>query len=232
MKNIVILSLLFTLALKLIAEYPVEREVAVSDGITPALTETRKRIAVIDSGIRRDMVSEDYMCKDMPIFASGRKGFDYQGHGTNIVGLIGERIDISKYCITSYSLSPGESVNEVIYFLYKMQKHGIVGLNISLASAGVNDTEGELLKTLTDKGVKVFIAAGNSGIDLGEWCEIYPACHKTKNKKLVVVGNKGNKSSNYGKWVDVWIDGNKKGYREMSGTSQATAIATGNYFSK
>jgi hypothetical protein len=228
MKKLILILLLFFCFLKF-----ADSGDGVRDGIDPVLTETRQRIAVIDSGIRRSMLDEDYMCKDMPIFTTGVSGWDYHGHGTNVVGLIGERINTKKYCITSYSLPSTENnMNDIIYFLFKMQNHNVVGVNISMASAGFNRPEGEMIKHLTDKGVKVFVAAGNEGIELGAFCDIYPACHKQKNKSIIVVGNKYNKNSNYGQYVDIWVDGNNKGYMSMTGTSQATAITTGVYFSK
>lgn len=199
---------------------------------TPSLTEKRQRVGVIDTGINRSLLDEDFMCKDMPIFSVRKQGWDYDGHGTNVVGLIAKNMDKSKYCITSYSLSPNEPLHEVVYFLFKMQEHGVIGVNISLASSGAFNAEEAMIKALTDRGVRVFVAAGNDGLNLNINCDIYPACYKTTNPNITVVGNKGNKMSNRGKYIDMWIDGNNKGYRSMTGTSQATAIATGLHFSK
>lgn len=231
MKNILIL-LLFLFFLHNTNSSPNTVEVVDHSIDTPSLTEKRQRIGVIDTGVNRSLLDEDFMCKDMPIFSVRKQGWDYDGHGTNVVGLIAKNMDKTKYCITSYSLSPNEPLHEVVYFLFKMQEHGVVGVNISLASAGAFKAEEEMIKTLTNKGVKIFVAAGNDGIDLSINCDIYPACYKVTNKNLTVVGNKGNKKSNRGKYIDVWIDGNSKGYRSMTGTSQSTAIATGLHFSK
>jgi hypothetical protein len=57
------------------------------------------------------------------------------------------------------------------------------------------------------------------------------------NKKLKIELKKGylyvyNYYSNKGPFIDSFIDGSYKGIGKMSGTSQATAIATGNEFSK
>jgi len=194
--------------------------------------EKRKRIGVLDTGIQPHILNKKYMCKDMPFYDLFGDGLDYHGHGTNIVGLIGERIDSSKYCITSYNLSKNSGLVSSNFLLYKMSKHNLVGLNLSLASKGYDGVEEKFLNDLSEQGVKIFIAAGNNKQNLNMNCDVYPACHKILIKSIIIVGSKDRGYSNFGDIVDIELDGTKKGSPEMSGTSQATAIATGKYFSR
>jgi subtilisin family serine protease len=172
------------------------------------------------------------MCKDMPYFTMKGGGLDYDGHGTNVVGLIGERVDVKKYCVTIYAFKKHSLISETNFYLSEMSKHGVVGVNLSLASEGYDEGEERVIKNLTDKNIKVFVASGNSKKNLDGGCDIYPACHKVRNNKIIVVGSTDGSYSNYGKIVDVYIDGTKKGYPVRSGTSMSVAIATGLYFSK
>lgn len=199
---------------------------------SPSITENRLRIAVLDTGISKRQFNEKYMCKDMPYFSIRSKGLDWHGHGTNIVGLIGERINTKKYCITIYAFGVNPKLSETNYYLSEMLNHGVVGVNLSIQGEDYDMTEGDTIKKLTDSHIKVFVASGNSKFNLNIKCNTYPACHKLSNRKLIVIGSTDRRYSNYGRIVDKYIDGTKKGYPVMSGTSMSTAIATGLHFSK
>jgi subtilisin family serine protease len=173
------------------------------------------------------------MCKDMPFYTYGNNsGLDYNGHGTNVVGLIGENINSSKYCITMYAFSKNSTLKELNDMLHDMRNHNLAGLNMSLASIGYDKREEIELKGLANANVKIFIASGNEKIDLDKGCNVYPACHKLTVKNIVVVGSTDKRYSNHGKIVDIYIDGTKKGFPVKTGTSMSTAIATGLHFSK
>jgi hypothetical protein len=75
------------------------------------------------------------------------------------------------------------------------------------------------------------VSAGNDGVDL-DINPRYPASYDCSN--IVVVANRGARSSNYGSVVSAWEDGvmvwsmlphGEEGY--MTGTSMSTAIRTG-----
>jgi subtilisin family serine protease len=236
MKNIANIFVILVLLTVFLSQPSQEWELKKAQASTAPLAaiETRGRIAVIDTGISTKQLNSDYMCKDMPVFTvNNRTGLDYNGHGTNVVGLIAERIDKTKYCITSYSMTPGNSTSEYMYFLRKVLEHGAVGVNISLEGPFVIEGEAELLEKITEKA-KVFVAAGNAEVDLDEQCNAYPACYRLQNKKINVVGNRRFfwKYSNYGDIVNIWKDGVNKGFPVFTGSSQSTAIATGEFFSK
>ena len=127
-------------------------------------------------------------------------------------------------------------------------------INISGGGIEPNPTERSLIIEALNKGIKVVVAAGNEGHDLTFSCNYFPACY---DSRLVVVGNllhqspdkvsrwawvqstmrldsDKNESSNYGAYVNRWevgtdvvskLPGGITG--TMTGTSQATAIATG-----
>lgn len=198
--------------------------------------ETRKRIAVMDTGVSLYQIKQDYMCKDAPFkyvfkpFHSA--GLDYHGHGTNVISLIAENMDRKKYCITMYSISSEWDMREQIILLDQMIKDKVVGLNASLAGLMNHPEERLAYGRLAKAGITAFIAAGNSGRNLNTNCNVYPACYKKRYKNIIVVGSFTGEYSNSGNIVDLYIDGTNKGSPVMSGTSQATAIATGLYFSK
>jgi hypothetical protein len=87
------------------------------------------------------------------------------------------------------------------------------------------------LSEIHKRGVKIVVAAGNNGMELKKGCNFYPACHKYFLHNMIVIGNLHNRDSNYGEIIDYMIDGNRKGFPRMSGTSQSTAIFTGQLFS-
>jgi hypothetical protein len=111
---------------------------------------------------------------------------------------------------------------------------------MSLVGGAAIPEETRLLSQALDQGVTIFVAAGNgeavrSGysvvvkpINLDQRCEAFPAC---ADPRLRVVSAYDLTRANFGKIVDIWESGLRKvgGGLSLSGTSQATAIATGKY---
>ena len=207
-------------------------------GCSSLSKERRKRIAIIDTGISYSQLNKPYMCRDKAVVAVNHSGIDKSRslHGTNITGLIGERIDTKHYCITHFALKDEHTMSAYLSALLAVVDYDIVGLNIALSGETESVSEPIVLKMLDIRGVKIFVAAGNQNQELKRGCKRYPACHRNTNPDINVVGNMKDgfkhRSSNYGEIVNVWEDGIKKGDPELTGTSQATAIATGKYFSK
>lgn len=132
---------------------------------------------------------------------------------------------------------------------------GVDFINYSGGGEDSLSVEQKLLVKAMDQGITVVVAAGNDGKDLDKSCSFYPACYN--DNRIVVVGSllkdanhgcyPGDKrprktinyprrapSSNYGKKVTHWevgigceSDAPGGGMKEMSGTSQATAVITG-----
>lgn len=165
---------------------------------------------------------------------------DTHRHGTNIVGLIDKYAKPSgvKYCIVIlkvYSFDAAgnttSNINNTIEGINYATKIGIKVLNYSGGGEETGDTELKAIKNFFKKGGLLFMAAaGNDGQNLDER-PYFPALD---DPRVRIVGNmdeKGNivKSSNYGNAVDRWEVGVKAKVFgiTLTGTSQATAIATG-----
>lgn len=199
-----------------------------------AFAESRQRIALIDSGLQYQQKYQKYLCKD------GHKSFvpgeewhdDAVGHGTNIVSLVSKDLDYSKYCITILKFYrenlPGltELEYEIEALKYALTLK-VSYVNLSVSGPETNVTEQILFNVLTFQGTKIFVAAGNKNKNL-DTHPFYPAAYDIR-QNWFVVGNSNAESSNYGRKVNLWEDGNGVGEPRLSGTSQATAIALNKY---
>jgi len=218
-------------------------------------TETRLKIAILDTGIAPDTLKE-YYCKD------GSKDYTYtsltddHGHGTNIASIIVKDLDPTKVCIQVMKIFY-EKTKQISWFYEEMQnlnigftmahfnlhiyKKALIDLvtnkpdivNMSYSGGTTIGLEEKTIRELLNNNTKVFIAAGNEGLNLNEKCDTYPACYKKriKHPNLHIIGNYS-KHSNYGnKIVTTVVNGNNKCYKHicMSGTSQASAVAVNEY---
>lgn len=196
------------------------------------------RIAVIDSGFNQEYKSETVLCKDGHYdFVSETKtiGADELNHGTIIARLIAKQITIDNYCIVIYKvfhLTPtGPRVEPGILgrALDLAAKSNIDIINFSISGRGFNQAEYEGLLKL--KGKRITVAAGNNGLNLDNRCDIYPACYKGIENKIVVGALDSNNErltrSNYGSIVSSWELGEfVVDEQVVKGTSFATAIET------
>lgn len=160
---------------------------------------------------------------------------DNHGHGTNIVGIIDAYGGDGDYCIVVIKFYSPKAIgennlkNSIAAFQYANE----IGADIINYSGGGTESskeEGLAIKNFLDRGGIFVAAAGNERSDLAA-SPYYPA---TEDDRIVVVGavdSAGNKIavSNFGKRVDRWEIGKSvAGYGiVMTGTSQATAVATG-----
>jgi hypothetical protein len=188
--------------------------------------EKRLRIAVFDTGISDEQLTQDYMCKDVAAVPSISKFNikDHNGHGTNIISIISENLDTSKYCITSYTVNAFDSLQDYLLMLEKVKKHKPFLVNISWASTGAYISELNIFKEMTNSGIIVNVSAGNNAKNLDENCDVYPACYKFHlNSNFYVIGSTNKRYTNTGNVVDTYIDGDDIGFPKMTGTSQSTA---------
>lgn len=211
---------------------------------TAQAKEHRKMIVVIDTGLIYTYKHMDYMCETpalslikgvSPYLAEFSHPSD--GHGTNVVGLIGERIDKNKYCILMLrAFKDGAPIGyESSLKLTSMLKGHVVGLNLSLSGKEPNAIETEHLKVIIANKVKVFVAAGNEKTELKkDKCPSYPACLQPElGQNIIVVKNIKKSETNFGDYIHmVERNGQAVGFPKNTGTSQSTAIYTGEYFSK
>lgn len=200
------------------------------------------RVVVLDTGIKSSVIDIPY-CEDGKLNRdfTGKGLNDTHGHGTNVSGLIHKKIkNAHRYCqIIVKWYERNDRFNDVYYIkaldYIKTLKYNV--LNVSLGGYDTSETilkklEGQFIKNELDRNVKIIAAAGNQSKNLDEGCHHYPSCH---DSRVYVVGAKDEGVvayySNYGKNVDEYNKGtNQEAYGIVqTGTSQATANATGEY---
>ena len=202
-------------------------------------------VAVIDTGVDQ---SVGHLCKMGHKDFSGTGLSDTHGHGTHIAGLISKYAGNSNtYCIVNIKFYSEFATGEQNLRAMKNSIRYAVDIKadyINISGGGVqsDSEESSLIKSALNKGIHVVVAAGNEAHDLDRDCNYYPACY---DKRLTVVGNLSDQrsfspsynrapSSNYGHIVNRWevgtnVDSNLPHGKHgtLTGTSQATAIATG-----
>lgn len=208
--------------------------------------ESRKRIVVIDGGVSFKQAQESYMCKNGAMNSNPLdfNHYSFDPHGKNIVGLIGNRINKKKYCIMAikaFGIGYGmEAYKTALKLATKLQN--VVGVNVSVESKNeetnnFKDFEYRLILELLMKGIKVNVAAGNQGRRMSKVsCNVYPAClvlSFNKSSNFTVVGSNTGNYSNYSEdFKFKKVNGTNQGTPKQTGTSQSTAIFTGNMFKK
>jgi subtilisin family serine protease len=203
-------------------------------------SETRIRIAVVDTGLSISDTIMPYLCAD------GHKDFtrsslsDTHGHGTNVAHLIAQHINPATHClmIVKWYDSTTPDILTILYLkeaiVYAAHSNAKY-INISAGGGTPLKEELDAMKHAVKKGTRVIVAAGNDGWNLDDACIYYPACYQTGSENYYTVGAldaKGEKASfsNYGHVVNAWAPGVKQDWKSgivMSGTSQATANWTG-----
>ena len=224
--------------------------------LTPAQAAKHKKliVAVIDTGFGYNGAGQNdyHLCPKWHRDLVGLGTYEHQhtvvgvpldthGHGTNVVGLI-ERyagLDVD-YCVVIIKFYddrvPGISKRlSSVAINYARKIHADV-INISAGGYSPSDTEQRAVKKYLDQGGSIFAAAGNNGVDLG-LKPYYPAM---SDPRVNIVGafdeNLKMKTSysNYKKDLHFWeIGTNLEAYGiTMTGTSQATAVATGKWIAR
>ncbi len=165
---------------------------------------------------------------------------DLHGHGTHISGIIHQVSPMTSLVILKYfssELTPEENLkNSTEAFRYAI-KMKIPIINFSGGGPGYSQTESSVLKTADLENILVVAAAGNEGSN-SDFNRFYPANYGFKNILSVTAVNHVDRLpayANYGKnTVDLASPGDHilssvpmGGFEEMSGTSQATAFASG-----
>lgn len=189
------------------------------------------RVAVIDSGFDKTK-SKATLCKTGHYdFVKNKPmvGTDEIQHGTVVANAIHSYA--TNYCLVIYKIYPSSKTNtKITVALYKAIVDKVDIINLSFGGPGKKDTEYNALSYVLSKGVKIFVSAGNDGINLDRTCDVYPVCYKDLD--LIRVGSNTPQISgtvrldNYGKILNTkedWCFGSR------CGTSFSTAIATGKY---
>jgi hypothetical protein len=164
---------------------------------------------------------------------------DVHSHGTNIAGIIDSYAKQAhiNYCLVilkyySEKQTGHQNLLASIRAINYASNIRAEYLNYSGGGPEQDRFEEAAVKRFLNRGGHLIAAAGNEGNDLDkEENDYYPALY---DKRVIVVGNLGKdgvryKSSNYGKSVTRWEVGEDVTAYDitMTGTSQATATATG-----
>ena len=205
------------------------------------------KVAVVDTGLDlKDPRFQDHICP------TGHKDFtgtglkDTHGHGTFVAGLIQKAAGDRNYCLLIFKYfsdknSGSQNVANETLAIKESIEQGAKIVNVS--GGGPMGNNYEYLFISSAPNVKFVVAAGNDGknIDLPNQ-KFYPASYLLKNVIPVeAIDETGTRmlTSNWGKNVKVrelgdkvlsFLPNGKEGY--MSGTSMATATATGKLVAK
>lgn len=197
--------------------------------------EDRIRIAVIDTGIDKDILGA-YMCEDGHRDFTGQGLDDHLGHGTAMALAIVRSVSSKTHCLMNvkfydpHYLAMNDLTGSVAYVAKSDAKY----VNISAGGPRVDMVEYNSIKRALGKGMKFSVSAGNNGDNMDVMCNQWPACYRFKSKNFHVIGalnpfGEPAYFSNYGQAVTEWEYGVDivLGDFVVSGTSPAAAIYTG-----
>lgn len=196
------------------------------------------RVAILDTGINMYLQNKLPVCEVQDVTGYGIT--DTHGHGSHIAAIVADRAGNTKYCLVivkffDKSMSKEQTSFYSIKGLKWVLNNKIDILNYSGGGIYPMKEERELITKLLDSGVIINAAAGNESTELNDKDGFYPASY---DKRINVVGSldkSGKKldSSNWGDPVKFWrlgeisIETSPEVYSYMQGTSQATAVFTG-----
>ena len=194
----------------------------------PALAETRKIIAVVDTGINWTDKTVKYRC-DLPDydFTLGAKGYNPINHATLVANEILSRIDYNKSCIVSikwfnnYDTTNEVLLNSTLKALAQANALNASYLNLSYQDGQYSRKERKLIQASLERGATVVVASGNHGLIFDRLhCPSYPACYHFDNPNFHVVADTY-QYSNDGYNITDRVDSHGRG------TSFSAAILTG-----
>jgi subtilisin family serine protease len=200
--------------------------------------EKRIKIAIIDTGIAG--YQTEYLCEEGLRTMVADDGLDRRGHGTNIASIIAQHLDFKKYCIISYNVYRDGNIRDVWVAASVLDAiaAGVKYINMSFSGLESSPFEKLAIRQAIERGINVYVAAGNDGKNLDVFCGVYPACYKfgVGQEFFHAVAASDLKGSNTANFM-LKVEGSKLGNPEMSGSSQATANAlqysiTNKYFKR
>lgn len=207
--------------------------------LRPAVTKGPLRvIAILDTGfnVGRLKQANVRMCvinNYNAITDTSEVGKDNHGHGTKMAYLAAYKAQYTNYCILGIKVfeEGGDEIEPFARALRHLARIRVDVVSMSFSGPGFRHTELELLKSLSNKGIVMFVASGNQRTDLGPICATYPACYTVNNLFAVGAiavddGRSKASYSNYANFIRVWYNGSAFG---MTGTSVSTALIAGAY---
>ena len=197
-------------------------------------------VGVIDTGVddtHPDLAGQVIAKKDFS--GSGHAG-DKNGHGSHVSGTVGAKnpsIGVAPGCkiVHGKGLSDGGSGGGrgIADAMQWCVDNGAEILSMSLGSSGRDPLIDAMGQKLTDLGIWICAAAGNSGgntqnVDYpGRLPWALSIAAVDRNKKVASFSSRGAKIETSGAGVNIWSLRPGGGYAQMSGTSMATPFCAG-----
>ena len=185
-------------------------------------------VAVIDSGINVNETNSKYLCTSGHRYFNGYSIRDNHGHGTNIVSIIGPKLQ-SDQCIVvikAWEVNTTANKSTIAYSQavdYAL-KIGASYVNYSGGGPEPEPFERASLMKLLQSGAKIAVAAGNEKNKQMKYnCNYFPACYDFKYPNFYVVSTYREFSNDNFKF-DIQHDKPCGGTPHLCGTSQATAF--------
>jgi hypothetical protein len=153
-------------------------------------------------------------------------------HGTLVASIMADKLKDVSYCAVIYQVYPyggvGSPIPNILAALKRALTEGFMAVNMSYSGMDTFEEEYQGMNKLSSRGVMLFSAAGNNGVNLDAYCIFYPACYVMSNKVTVgALAKQGIKChySNYGKNVEYYL-GSLPTYIQSGGLDCATSYAT------
>lgn len=198
-------------------------------------------VGVIDTGIddeHPEFAGKDVKAKDFTSSGSGYK--DRNGHGSHCSGTIGA-LNPNIGVAPGVGLRHGKGLSDggsgggrgIADAMRWCVEQGAEILSLSLGSSGRDPLIDAAGAELTDLGIWICCAAGNSGGNTANvdfpgrlpWALSIAAVDR--NKKVASFSSRGAKIESSGAGVNIWSCRPGGGYAQMSGTSMATPFCAG-----
>ena len=197
---------------------------------------------ILDTGIRAshtDFGGRASVAVD--ILTDGQNGFDCNGHGTHVAGIIGSATygvakNVSLHAVRVMPCSGGGQISDIIAGINWVTANRInpAVANISIGAGTVSPAFDLAIENSVASGVTYVVSAGNNNIDA---CLVSPA-HAANAITVAATGSTDAKAiySNFGPCVDIFAPGtaitslsnaDDTSSKVMSGTSMASPMVAG-----
>jgi subtilisin family serine protease len=197
------------------------------------------RIAIIDTGYSPRFGSVPLkLCKTghFDFMTSKPEVGSVSPHGSIVGAIIAEELQDVNYCAVIYQVvgPEGLTATTVQKAFEKAKTSGIAAINLSLSGRAHSFAEKNAIKAVADRGTVIFAAAGNDQMDLGNFCNSFPACYSIPNMYVVGATERENsypaRYTNYGTKVTIWLPGDYEFQGQVvEGTSFAAPRALSDY---
>lgn len=177
------------------------------------------RIGIADSGFDLTKVQKSVkLCSETQMYNTSFSESlqDVKGHGTAVLRYVESKINPNiNHCYVLVKMFHDNSKSSIdkqvdldytniVKALEILKKNKVDIVNLSYGGFTQVSREKKLIKELLDSKIVIVTVAGNDITNLDNRCNYYPACY---DKRIIVVGDKNDTASNYGKIVDLQYNG-------------------------